>query len=135
MRKDPETIVREEVRAWLRGEASEATVAKDIISVLDSKPRHEARVFAARLSDAALEYLVATEQQSATVAEEPTVPVPEAPEQADDVSDHDDDLDHDDDEPGSVGPTDPNPAAPAAPVPEPDPVPVDAVTETVEDAA
>lgn len=84
MRKDPETIVREEVRAWLRGEASEATVARDIITVLDSKPRHEARVFAARLSDAALDYLVVTEQQAAAAAEpspdpEPGPAAPDAP--------------------------------------------------------
>ena len=102
MRKDPETIAREEVRAWLRGDVSEVTVTRDIISVLDSKPRHEARVFAARLSDAALEYLVATEQQAATVAE----PAPDA----------------DPDEPG--------PAAPDGPVPDPEPAPVDAGAET-----
>lgn len=99
--RDPETIVREEVRAWLAGAVSEATVARDIITVLDSKPPHEARVFAARLSDAALDYLVATEQRAAAAAK------PEPP----------------------LNP-EPGPAAPDAPVPDPEPAPVDAVAET-----
>jgi len=102
VRKDLETVFREEIRVWLKGEVSEATVARDIITVLDSKPSHEARVFAARLSDAALDYLVATEQRAAPEAD----PVPEA----------------DPDEPG--------PAAPDGPTPDPEPAPVDAVAET-----
>lgn len=100
-------VVREEVRRALGTDISPVTVGTDIKTVLDAMPIHEARVFAARLSDAALEYLVATEPLDLRPAV-PGPPIPTAPE--------------------------PGPAAPDAPAPPPATAPVDAVAETEEAA-
>lgn len=85
-------VVREEVRRALGTDVSPATVGTDIKTVLDAMPVHEARVFAARLSDAALEYLIATEPLDSRPTDPspaaPAVPVPEeTPAPADAVAD------------------------------------------------
>ena len=111
-------IWREECRKALGRDISPSTVGQDLASVLGAMPPHEARVFASRIHDAALEYLV---EMDPVMAEMKVHGVPAVPEpEPDPEPELEIDLDPE---------PDPNPAptAPSEPDPEPEPAPADAV--------
>lgn len=95
-------IFREEARRALGREVSPATIGADLRVVLSSLSPDEARVFASRIHDAALEYLVEMDPVMAEMKAHGVPAVPERPE------------------------PDPSPAAPAAESETP-PAPAEAV--------
>jgi hypothetical protein len=97
-----ERVTREEVRGVLGVEVTPGSVVRDMIAVFAGAPLQEARVFAARISDLAMDFLVSTDTVSVPSA--PEHPVPE--------------------------PAPPAPAAPAVAEPIDEPAPADAVAET-----
>ncbi len=80
---DLERVFREEARRALGTEVSPATIGQDIVSVLSALSPQDARSFAARISDAALDYLVRTgaaDEPPDPSTPEPGPAAPDAPE-------------------------------------------------------
>lgn len=106
-------IFRAEVRQALGIEVSQASVLHDLSVLLERLPQQDARVLAARLSDAAMTYLVATD---------PVLGAPPPTPSSDEPG------------PAVPAPEEPSPAAPVAAA-ESEPEPESAAADAVASAA